>query len=129
MIIGVGTDLVELKQIDRILTESSGERFIQRVLTPEERKLAETRKSRLAEFVGGRFAAKEAVVKALGCGIGKEVGFQDIEILPDAFGRPQCRLSPAAWERLDWSFAAHLHISITHTDSMAAAYAIAESRA
>lgn len=126
MIAGVGIDLVEIERVTKLLQQPHGERFIERVLTPEERELARKRRGRLAEFIAGRFAAKEAVVKALGCGIGREVGFQDIRVLPDACGKPECRLSDAAWSRLPWSKPLKLHLSITHSASMAGAYAVAE---
>ncbi|MEI7025838.1 holo-ACP synthase [Paenibacillus sp. y28] len=100
MIIGIGTDLVELDRLRGMLSDETGARFVERVLTPAERQYAEKRKGRLAEVVGGRFAAKEAVVKALGCGIGKIVGFQDIEVLPNALGQPQVAISAAALQRL-----------------------------
>lgn len=126
MIIGVGTDLIDIERVRKILEQSSGVRFIERVLTPEERKLAEDRKGRLTEFVAGRFAAKEAVVKALGCGIGKQVGFQDLQIAPGALGRPECSITKEALHCLGFEFTVRIHVSITHTETMAAAYAVAE---
>ncbi|MCD1258721.1 holo-ACP synthase [Paenibacillus athensensis] len=126
MIVGIGTDLVEIARMQAIVEHSTGERFLQRVLTPAERELAAARKGRLAEFAAGRFAAKEAIVKAIGCGIGKQVGFQDMEILPDALGKPECRLSDGARERTGLAAEARIHISITHSETMAAAYAIVE---
>ncbi|UUZ82960.1 holo-ACP synthase [Paenibacillus sp. P26] len=66
MIIGVGTDLLEIARVRSILERPSGDRFLQRVLTEKERELATAKQGRLAEFTAGRFAAKEAVVKALG---------------------------------------------------------------
>ncbi|MDO3680594.1 holo-ACP synthase [Paenibacillus ehimensis] len=135
MIIGIGTDVLEIERMRKILGQPSGKRFLERVLTPAERELAAVRGGRLAEFAAGRFAAKEAVVKALGCGIGKEVGFQDMEVLPDGKGKPVCRLSEAAWERLAvWMPAfqsvredtIRIHLSITHSETLAMAYAVAE---
>lgn len=130
MIIGIGTDLLELERIRRILEQPHGGRFLERVLTPEERGHAEGRQGRRRlEFVAGRFAAKEAVSKALGCGIGRELGFQDMHIVPDPSGRPVCRLSEAALERLQQLLqegSVRIHVSITHSESMASAYAVAE---
>jgi len=126
MIVGIGTDLVEIVRMQAIVEHSTGERFLQRVLTPAERELAAARKGRLAEFAAGRFAAKEAIVKAIGCGIGKQVGFQDMEIVPDALGKPECRLSDGARARTGLAPTARIHISITHSETMAAAYAIVE---
>ncbi|MEF3306729.1 holo-ACP synthase [Paenibacillus sp. GYB003] len=128
MIAGVGIDLLDIERVRRLLEQPHGARFVERVLTPEERELAGRRgRARLAEFVAGRFAAKEAVVKALGCGIGREVGFQDIRILPDDCGKPECRLSDAAWVRLGRSRPLRLHLSITHSATTAGAYAVAET--
>ncbi|THF72660.1 holo-ACP synthase [Cohnella fermenti] len=128
MIAGVGLDVVELERVDRLLAGSAGSRFMARVLTAAERDRCRERAGRrLLEFVAGRFAAKEAVVKALGCGIGAAVGFLDIEVLPDASGRPECRLSPEAWARLGLEEERHhLHVAITHERSLAAATAIVE---
>ncbi|MGO4499028.1 holo-ACP synthase [Paenibacillus sp. 2RAB27] len=126
MIIGVGTDLVEIERISKMLEGSSGDRFLERVLTPAERELAQQRRGRLAEFVSGRFAAKEAIVKAIGCGIGKQIGFQDVEVLPDLLGKPVCTVKEEAMLRAGLQGSHRIHISITHTGSMAAAYAIVE---
>jgi holo-[acyl-carrier protein] synthase len=129
MICGVGMDLLEMSRMKKIVAGKTAERFIERILTSAERKLANTRQARLSEFIAGRFAAKEAVVKALGCGIGQIVGFQDIEILPDSLGKPLCFISPQALERLGYtSDSITIHLSITHSESMAAAYAIVEQQ-
>lgn len=126
MIIGVGTDLVEIARVRKMLEGSAGERFLERILTPQERELAQKRRGRLAEFAAGRFAAKEAVVKAIGCGIGKQIGFQDVEVLPDGLGKPVCHVREEALQRAGLIGSQRIHISITHTESMAAAYAIVE---
>lgn len=127
MILGIGTDLTEIGRVKRIIGSPEGERFVERVLTLRERELAQERKGRLAEFVSGRFAAKEAVVKALGCGIGAVCGFQDIEVLPDEAGRPLAALSAAALERLGYHPGeVQVHLSITHTAELASAYAVLE---
>ncbi|KIL42343.1 4'-phosphopantetheinyl transferase [Gordoniibacillus kamchatkensis] len=127
MIIGVGVDLLDIERMRRIVESKSGMRFLQRVLTPAELELAAQRKGRLAEFAAGRFAAKEAVVKAIGCGIGAQVGFRDLEVLPGLHGKPGCTLEPAALSRLGWRDGeVTIHLSITHSAAMAAAYAIAE---
>ncbi|MBW5445613.1 holo-[acyl-carrier-protein] synthase [Cohnella sp. CFH 77786] len=128
MIIGVGLDVVELERIDRIVKQPSGARFAEKVLTPGERERWNRLPARRAlEFIAGRFAAKEAVVKALGCGIGGAAGFHDVEILPDSAGKPVCRLSKACRERLglrDGSYA--IHVAITHERNLAASTAVVE---
>jgi holo-[acyl-carrier protein] synthase len=126
MIMGVGTDLVEIARMRKALEQTTGERFLQRILTPKERELAAVKKGRLAEFAAGRFAAKEAIVKAIGCGVGKQIGFQDVEVLPDSMGKPICIIAAEALHRAGLTGAERIHISITHTESLAAAYAIVE---
>jgi holo-[acyl-carrier protein] synthase len=129
MIRGVGMDLLEIGRMKKILTGKAAERFLERILTSAERELAYPRKGRLSEFIAGRFAAKEAVVKALGCGIGQIMGFQDIEILPDRLGKPVCSISPEALQRLGYANdSITIHLSISHTESMAAAYAVVEQQ-
>jgi len=129
MIIGIGTDLLDIARVRGILESAAGDRFLQRVLTPAERECADKRRGRLAEFTAGRFAAKEAVSKALGCGIGKQVGLHDIEVIPDEYGKPVCRVSAEALRRLKLAHEhTAVHLSITHTETTAMAYAIVEDR-
>ncbi|MCC3374831.1 holo-ACP synthase [Cohnella sp. REN36] len=129
MIIGVGLDVVEMERMAKLLAGDSGRKFAERVLTAAELDhYAGMQPRRAVEFAAGRFAAKEAVVKAFGCGIGATVGFHDIELLPDASGRPLCRLSEEAWGRLGLHGAGHsIHVAITHERKLAAATAIVEA--
>lgn len=126
MIIGVGTDITELSRIDKLLRGAASERFLSRILTDAERVYASQRKKRLTEFAAGRFSAKEAVVKALGCGIGEKVGFHDIEILPDPLGKPICSISQAALHRLGINGRVNIHISISHSETAAISFAVLE---
>ncbi|MBD2847329.1 holo-ACP synthase [Paenibacillus sp. IB182496] len=128
MIQGIGHDIVDIARVRRILEGQAGARFLARILTPAEQSCARARgEARLAEFVSGRFAAKEAVVKALGCGIGAHAGFGDIEIMPDALGRPACRLSARTRHSLGLPEAeVTVHVTITHERLLASAFAIAE---
>ncbi|USB33821.1 holo-ACP synthase [Paenibacillus sp. YPG26] len=127
MIHGIGHDVVEIDRIKALTDSLHGERFLSRILTAEERELAVGRR-RAAEYTAGRFAAKEAVSKAFGYGIGGILGFQDIQIIPDAYGKPWAKLSGAAWDRLaigepeDYS----IHVSITHERHLASAFVIVE---
>ncbi|KIL36788.1 4'-phosphopantetheinyl transferase [Cohnella kolymensis] len=129
MIVGVGLDVVELERIAGIMAGPSKERFAARILTVQERSRWSALPARRAlEFIAGRFAAKEAAAKALGCGIGRVVGFQDIELLSDRQGKPHCTLSEAAVSRLQWTDKTfHIHVAISHERSLAAATAIIES--
>lgn len=130
MIVGIGADLVDISRIAELLNkpEPASAKFLARILTPAEREVAKTCQHRLAEYAAGRFAAKEAVAKALGSGIGKTVGFQDIEILPDANGKPACSIHHQALTRAGLEDSLHVHISITHSDHTAAAFVVLEDR-
>lgn len=127
MIYGIGHDVLEIKRIANITSRGLGSKFISRILTEQELVLAERRGGNTAEFIAGRFSAKEAVVKALGCGIGAEVGFLDIEILPDVHGKPVAALSEQAWSRLHLAEREYtIHLTITHSRDLASAFAVVE---
>ena len=86
MIFGVGVDMLETERIERTLARF-GEHFVQRLLMPEEHaQLARTR--RRVRFVAMRFAAKEAIVKAMGTGFGHGVWIRDVGVVQNAWGRP-----------------------------------------
>lgn len=129
MIYGIGHDVVEIGRVERMLAGKAGDKFSLRVLTPEELMLP-GRTARPAEFLAGRFAAKEAVSKAFGCGIGGVLGFADMAVLPaaaDGNGRPVVRLSDEAWGRLGLSAENYaVHLSITHERQLASAFAVVE---
>ncbi len=97
-VIAIGTDLLDGKRIHQAV-ERHGERFVQRILTPAEQVLYRSRANPL-NFLAKQYAAKEALAKALGTGIAKGVGFQQLEILRDELGAPQVLLHAAAAERL-----------------------------
>jgi holo-[acyl-carrier protein] synthase len=127
MIVGIGMDILEISRIARILDKPMADRFLRRILTPAELDLAGKKQARLAEFAAGRFAAKEAVAKALGTGIGTCVGFEDIEVMPDQQGRPVCTVSEAAWRRIGHDpICMKIHVTITHSEHTAAAFAVLE---
>ncbi len=126
MIKGIGNDIVELERIDHILKSAAGQRFVQRVLTERELERLSAHPYRRIEFAAGRFAAKEAVAKALGCGIGAKLGFQDIEIIPNVQGKPECLISSIARQQLSLTELDRIHVSITHGRLSAVAVAIWE---
>jgi len=130
MIVGIGLDVVGLERVARRLSEGDGERIVRRLLTDGERRIWEgLSDKRRVEFLAGRFAAKEAVAKAFGCGIGGVMGFRDIEVVPGERGTPVCRLSAEAWKRLGLSEREHaIHVSVTHEKTTAAAMAVVERK-
>ncbi|WP_106770015.1 holo-ACP synthase [Paenibacillus faecalis] len=128
MIYGIGHDVLEMRRVALLLGGPYGQKFIERVLTKTEQALAENKGGSRTEFVAGRFAAKEAVSKAFGCGIGSVIGFRDIEILPDKHGKPVVTLSASAWSRLGIGKPGQyiLHLTISHQTELASAFSIVE---
>lgn len=125
MIIGIGIDIVELSRIEKII-ERQDRAFIQRVLTVSERKAMPEASWRRVEYIAGRFAAKEAISKALGTGIGSSVSFQDMEIMPNDSGKPVVSISDRVLREIVGTDECYCHISITHSREYAAAQAILE---
>jgi holo-[acyl-carrier protein] synthase len=99
MIIGVGTDLIDIRRVERTL-QRFGNRFLERVFTAAERARAETRVDRPAAYAK-RYAAKEACAKALGTGFRQGVYWRDIAVLNRPSGQPILVLSGGAARRLD----------------------------
>ena len=122
MITGIGNDITECARI-RAAAEKHGQAFLDHLLTPREQ--AESRNA--VSYYAGRWAAKEALSKALGCGIGAGCAFTDIEILDNAAGRPEDMLSGAAQKTADRIGAARIHVSISHEREYAVAMAILET--
>src|SRR5262245_65598069 len=98
MIIGIGTDLCDVRRIERLI-ERHGERFLSRIFTATERARAERRANRF-ETYAKRFAAKEACAKALGTGLRAGVFWRDMGVINLPSGRPTMRLTGGALERL-----------------------------
>ena len=98
MIIGIGSDLVDIRRIERTL-ERYGERFIQRIFTEEERRKSERRAARAPSYAR-RFAAKEACSKALGTGFRRGVFWRDMGVVNLPSGQPTLKLTGGAAERL-----------------------------
>ena len=125
MILGTGIDIIEVARIARSV-EKFGERFLQRVLVADEIVYCRAHKNP-APFLAARFAAKEAVSKAFGTGIGAQLGWRDIEIRRKESGEPFIVLHGKGAELFAARGAKQLHVSLTHTEIYAAATAILES--
>jgi holo-[acyl-carrier protein] synthase len=120
----VGVDLVEIPRVERMLARY-GERFLERVFTPAEVLYARGRAPELA----ARFAAKEAVAKALGVGMRmlspEGVGWREVEVLGDHRGRPEVYLHGRAAERARELGLTEWAISLSHTREYAVAFVVA----
>ncbi len=125
MILGIGIDIIEVARITASL-ERFGERFGQRILLPDEQAYCLSHKHP-APFVAARFAAKEAISKAFGTGIGAQLGWQDMEISHKESGEPFVILHGKGEELFKARRAKNLHVSISHTQTYAAVVAILEN--
>ena len=129
MILGIGSDLLDIRRIEKSL-ERHGERFIERIFTEIEKARAENRAGRVASYAK-RFAAKEACSKALGSGISEGVFWRDMGVVNMPSGRPTMHLTGGAAEKLDRltppDHRAVIHLTITDEFPMAQAFVIIEA--
>ena len=116
-IIGTGVDITEVKRL-RQAVEKWGNGFLNRVFTTEELENAKSRGS-LYQHLAGRFAAKEAVFKALG---DQGLTWRDVQILNDEEGKPYCQILNGRGKKID------IHISISHVKNYAVASAVIEKK-
>ena len=117
MIVGIGMDIIEIERVKNILERQP--KFIDRILTEKEKEYyLSLEPHRKIEWFAGRFSAKEAFSKANGTGIGSQISFQDISVIPDKSGKPI----------IDHPLEVTAHLSITHTKQYAAAQVILEKR-
>lgn len=118
-ILGIGTDIIEIHRIQEAISKH-GTRFLDRLFTDEEQKYCQGYADAVPRFAG-RFAAKEAVVKALGTGVLPEIQWREIEILNNPAGKPEVHFSA----RLQQTYhSLRVLVSISHCESYATATAI-----
>lgn len=129
MIFGIGIDILEIERI-RASVARFGDRFSERILGPRELERYRARTARAPErglkFLATRFAAKEAVSKALGLGMRMPMTWRAVEIVNDPSGRPVALVTSTELRRFTEHRHLRLHISVTDERELAMAYAIAE---
>ncbi len=125
MIVGIGIDLCDVERIRRLL-ERDRERFVRRVFLEGECSYCDGRR-RPAIHYAARFAAKEAFLKAVGTGW--RLGWRQVEVVRDASGRPELRLSGAAAEVAARRKIRRIHLTLTHTAETGAAVVVLEGEA
>ncbi len=125
MILGTGIDIIEVARV-AAAHERHGERFVNRILRPSEIAYALSHK-RPGPFLAARFAAKEAISKAFGTGIGSQLGWQDMEVCRKESGEPYVVLHDGGARLFAERGARAIHLSLSHTENYAAAMAILES--
>jgi len=125
-ILGIGTDIVECPRIAGMI-ERYGELFLQRVYTDVEIRYCQSRKQAIQHFAG-RWAAKEAILKALGSGWRRGIAWTDIEIRNNTHGQPAVSLRAGARDVADKRKIFEILVSISHCRTYATAYALALAR-
>jgi holo-[acyl-carrier protein] synthase len=121
-VIAIGTDILEIKRIDEVLSRL-GDRFVRRILTEQEQ--AEYRDSgQPARLLAKRFAAKEAIAKALGTGIGRGVSWQDMQVEHNDSGAPLVRLSGGALEVVQRRGGSRVELSLADEQDYVVAFAV-----
>jgi holo-[acyl-carrier protein] synthase len=129
MIVGIGSDLIDIRRVEKTL-ERYGERFIGRIFTEIERRKSEGRRLRAASYAK-RFAAKEACAKALGTGLHRGVYWRDMGVVNLRSGRPTMALTGGAAERLNQlmppGMSPVIHVTITDDFPLAQAFVVIEA--
>lgn len=123
MIIGIGTDIVDVARVQRLIEKSPA--FIEKVFCAKEIAYCQERASS-AESFAARFAAKEALMKALGTGWAEQISFKEICVFSDEKGKPGIELSGATKAYADKLGVRNVHLSLSHERTMALAFVILE---
>ena len=123
MILGIGIDVVKVERIQRILRRR-GDRWVERVFSPEERRVAGEGPHRLRRLAA-RWAAKEAFAKALGTGL-RGLRWRDIQVIQDPSGRPVLALRGTAAALARAAGVEHIHLSLSHDGEWALAQVVLE---
>lgn len=123
MIVGLGTDIIEIVRIGQMI-ERHGEQFLQRVYTEDEIRYCQRRKECYQHYAG-RWAAKEAVMKTLGTGWTRGIGWQDIEVCTKRSGQPTINIRGSARDFAEKIGINEVLVSISHCRAYAMATAIA----
>ena len=126
MIVGIGTDVCSIERIDKTL-QRYGERFVKRILTPEERVRFDRTRDKAGHFAK-RFAAKEAFAKALGTGVHAPFTWRSITVTRDRRGKPGIRPNAAMAEHLKGIGVTEFHLSLSDDGGVAVAFVVLEAR-
>ncbi|RDX36329.1 holo-ACP synthase [Kangiella sp. HD9-110m-PIT-SAG07] len=124
-IFGIGTDIVNLERVERSFSRH-GDKFAERILSPVELKIFATKKNKVA-FLAKRFAAKEAISKALGTGMRQGIDFKQLTVQTNELGKPEVILQENAEEWASKHAISIVHLSLSDERDVAVAFAIAET--
>jgi holo-[acyl-carrier protein] synthase len=124
MVTGIGTDIVEINRIKDMIS-SHNSSFIDKIFTPKEQSESKKRKDN-SQYYAGRWAAKEALSKALGCGFGAKCAWLDVEILNNSEGKPEVTLYGNGLQTSQDLECSSIHVSISHEKEYASAFVVLE---
>jgi holo-[acyl-carrier protein] synthase len=124
MIFGIGTDIIEVTRIERLLSKQ--ERFKERIFNQSEIEYCERKKNK-AQNYAARFAVKEALLKAIGTGWREGVAFKEIEVVNNKRGKPELVLSGTVKKITDELGVTNIQVSISHLEELAIGIVILES--
>lgn len=122
-IIGIGTDIVDIRRIKKILAQTYAQRFVERILHHNEL-IIFNQHTQKSNYLAKRFAAKEAVSKALGTGIGQSVQFNEVQVDHDELGAPMIKLHGRTKEYADQKGNKSTYVSLSDDGDYALAYVI-----
>ena len=123
-VLSTGIDIVEIAHLEEVIGRH-GDRFLDRVFTPGERAYCDKRPRPVLHYAG-RFAVKEAVLKAIQTGWIAGISWRDVEVSPGPMGEPLARLAGGARDRAKALGIDTIHVSIAHTEHYAVASAVAD---
>ncbi|MFO7810568.1 MAG: holo-ACP synthase [Candidatus Delongbacteria bacterium] len=123
MIYGIGTDIIEVERVKKSISRISG--FKEKIFSAAEIEYCESKRNKYENYAG-RFAAKEAFLKALGTGWRNGIGFNEISIRNNELGKPYIKLSGRALEYTSEIGISEFHVSVSHTKSNATAFVVLE---
>jgi holo-[acyl-carrier protein] synthase len=124
MIYGIGTDIIEVARIEKVMQRDIG--FRDKIFTPGEIEYCETKKHKYENYAA-RFSAKEAFLKAIGTGWRFGIRFGDIDVYHDDLGKPFIRVTGKAKELTEDLSISKIHVSLSHLKEMATAIVIIET--
>jgi holo-[acyl-carrier protein] synthase len=125
MILSIGIDIIEIHRIRESMDRTA--RFADRVFTEAERRYCDSKGKGREQSYAGRFAAKEAFMKALGSGWRGKLAWQEVEVVNDEFGAPSLAVTGEAKKQMQARGADRIHLSISHTSELAIAQVILEA--
>ena len=123
MILGIGTDIIEVDRIRKVMERDIG--FRDKIFTPHEIEYCESKRHKYQHYAG-RFSAKEAFLKAIGTGWRYGIRFGDIEVTHDELGKPEINVYGKAKEWVESESVSNIHVSLSHLKEMATAVVIIE---